>query len=160
MRAVWITIVQEVVVNNWELVGIYQLKTGIRRFYAWLCGRIRTRYLRKKALCSKDENFRLQAALQLNDEVILRQMALREGNASIRQQAAAVIRHQPFLVAIGLDTWDIDLGKQVVARIDHDLLLLRVARSARQDAIRLAAAEKLMDHKLMKRIALATADIA
>jgi hypothetical protein len=43
MRAVWITIVQEVVVNNWELVGIYQLKTGIRRFYAWLCGRIRTR---------------------------------------------------------------------------------------------------------------------
>gem|GEM_PF-1903406 len=142
---------------NWS--GSHRF-AGIKRCFDLLSQCIRTCVLRKKALRSKDERFRLAAASQLKDEAVLRQMALEAGQASVRKEAAALIEGPSFLTAIALNTWDIELGREVVSRIHNDLLLRRVAGSARQDAIRLAAAKKLPHPRLMKKIAFSSADVS
>jgi hypothetical protein len=147
-------------VGNRKWAGIEFFRTGLTHYSHQLSGHIRMRVLRRSALRSKDERFRLAAAQQLKNQAMLRQIAMEAGKASIRKEAAALVEKQAFLSAIALNAWDIELGQEVVARIDNDLLLRRVAGSARQDAVRLAAARKLGRPELMKKIAFATADIS
>jgi hypothetical protein len=84
---------------------------------------------------------------------ILRQLALQAESKEVRDAAADSIDHPAFLTAIALNTCDLEQGCAVVTRITHNLLLRRIARSARQDDIRLLAAEKLGDPKMLKHIA-------
>lgn len=135
------------------------LRRSTARLWRALVGPARRWLLRRRALGSRDERRRFYAARQLNDQTILKQMALEANDAVIRSQAAALVDYQAFLVAIALGTLDNEQGRAVVDRIHHALSLHRVGRSARQDVVRLAAARKLKDDKILKRIARSTADI-
>lgn len=135
------------------------LRRSTARIWRALVGPARKWLLRRRALGSRDERRRFHAARQLNDQTILKQMALEANDAMIRSQAAALVNYQAFLVAIALGTMDNELGRALVDRIHNALSLRRLGRSARQDVVRLAAARKLRDDKILKQIARTTTDI-
>jgi hypothetical protein len=64
------------------------------------------------------------------------------------------------LTAVAINEWDIRRGCSIVNQIRHPFLLRRIARSARQDAIRLEAALRLNDEDLIVAITRHTKDIA
>jgi hypothetical protein len=154
-----IFVLAEVVVSLWDCFKNRWGNNGVHKWIGIVYGNASARWLRRRALCDKDERLRLEAAQQLGDQAILKQMALEATSETVRAAAAALVDHQPFLAAIALSAWDIEQGLAVVARIQNELLLRRVARSARQDAIRLAAAKKADDPKMLKQIARSTADL-
>jgi len=125
------------------------------RFNAW-----RVKRLRRMAWYAKNEQLRIRAAQKLKDVHVLKQLALEANQESIRHQAAMLIESETFLTAIALNAWDIEQGRKVVERIDNALLLRRVSTCARQDAVRMAAALKLQNTKVLKQIALTTADLS
>jgi hypothetical protein len=147
-------------VSLWDYFKNIWCDNSIRKWIGSVAGNASRRRLRRRALSGKDERLRLEAARQLGDPVILKQMALEATSEAVRAAAAAFVDHQAFLASIALGAWDIEQGRAVVARIQNELLLRRVARSARQDAIRLAAAKKVGDRKMLKQIARSTADWA
>jgi len=109
---------------------------------------------------AQDGRTPLTEALRSNDQVTLKQMALTSPRELIRIRAAMAIEHPSFLTAVALDTWDIELGRRLVGRIDTPFLLRRVAASARQDAVRAAAAGKAGHAGILKEIAGTTADLS
>lgn len=144
----------------WDCIKNSWCNNSVHKWIGIVAGNARVRRLRRRALCGKDERLRLEAARQLGDQAILKQMALEATSETVRAAAAALVYHQAFMAAIALGAWDIEQGREVVARIQNELLLRRVARSARQDAIRLAAAKKADDPKMLKQIARSTADLS
>lgn len=113
---------------------------------------------RLKAWCTRDEHRRLQAARKIKNWAVLKQLALEANQQSIRHQASMLIESETFLTAVALNAWDIEQGQRVVGRVDNELLLRRISTSARQDAVRLTAAEKLRNERVIKQIALTTSD--
>ena len=113
----------------------------------------RPKTLRKIADQSEDERLRFEAACRLNDTECIREIALSASQESVRLEASILIDEQSNLASIALNAWDIHLGRKGVDHIWNELLLQRVARSAKQDAIRLAAALKLGDEALLRRVA-------
>lgn len=111
------------------------------------------------ATCSQDERLCLEAAHRLNDPTLLARLARNATSLDIRFEAALLIRDESTLVAIALEAWHITKGEMAVIHIDTALLLRRLARSANQDAIRLAAALKLNDISLLHQVVQSTNDI-
>ncbi len=115
--------------------------------------------LRKIAAQSTDERIRLEAARRLGDFSLIATLARTAAQETVRLKAALLNRDQAALSAIALSDWDIERGQAAVNSIDNELLLRRIARSALQDAIRLAAAMKLENPELIREIAETTNDI-
>ncbi len=149
---------REVCVKIWSWLKRNWIAHGIGSRFGRVASYARTRYLRHRALSSRDERRRLEAAHRLGQLPILRQIALQAESKAVRAAATDSIDHPAFLTAIALNTCDLEQGRAVVTRIPQTLLLRRIARSARQDAIRLLAAEKLGDAKMLKHIARHTED--
>lgn len=134
------------------------IKTGWRRCRhraeeAAVNGTTSTRKLRRLATRSDDEWIRLKAARRLNDPTLLQSLARTASQDAVRLEAAIDAQDQTSLTAIALKAWDIYLGQKAVRHIRNRLLLRRLAGSAQQDAIRLAAAFKLGDSDLLRRVA-------
>lgn len=115
--------------------------------------------LDKIARQSTDERIRLEAARRLADISLIAKLARTAAQDTVRLEAALLIRDQATLAAIALKDWDIERGQTTVDTIDNGLLLHRIARSAQQDAIRLAAAMKLERPELIREVAETTNDI-
>ncbi len=115
--------------------------------------------LRKIAAHSDDEQLRLEAARRLNDGPLMMKIAQSASQEAVRLQAAILVQDQSCLAAIALNEWDIPRGQQAVGHIHNDLLLRRVACSAQQDAIRLAAALKIDDPDLFRKVAASSRNI-
>lgn len=113
----------------------------------------RRKTLRKIADESEDEHLRFEAARRLNDTDRISHLAHSASQESVRLDASILVNEQSNLVSIALNAWDIYLGRKAVKHIENELLLHRVARSAKQDAIRLAAALKLGDAATLRRVA-------
>lgn len=96
----------------------------------------------------------------MRDWGVLKKIALEANQQHIRHRASMLIESEAFLTAVALNAWDIEQGQNVVRRVENTLLLRRISASARQDAVRLAAAEKLRNDKVLKQIALTTADFS
>jgi hypothetical protein len=115
--------------------------------------------LRKIAVHSKDERVRFEAARRLADISLISRLARTAAQDTVRLEAALLIRDQAILAAIALNDWDIERGQKAVRYIDNAMLLQRIARSAQQDGIRLAAAMKLQRTELIREVAETTNDI-
>ncbi len=115
--------------------------------------------LREIAIQSTDEQIRLEAARRLADISLIAILARTAAQDTVRLEASLLIRDQAALTAIALSDWDIERGQTAVDTIDNGLLLHRIARSAQQDAIRLAAAMKLEKYELIGEVAETTNDI-
>jgi hypothetical protein len=109
--------------------------------------------LRRIASDSGDEQLRLTAACRLNDAPLIKNIARSATGGNIRLEAAIAAGDQSCLAAIALNDWVISRGLKAVEEITNALLLRRVTRSAKQDAIRLAAAIKLANPELLKDVA-------
>lgn len=135
--------------------------SAYRRIFGSLTADFKSRLrwpMRWKAWWPTDESHRLRAAVKKKNWLLLKKLALEANQQSIRHQAAMLIERDIFLSAVALNAWDIEQGQLVVRRVENNLLLRRIASAARQDAVRLAAAEKLGNDKVLKQIALTTAD--
>jgi hypothetical protein len=108
---------------------------------------------------STDERIRLEAARRLADISLISSLARTAVQDAVRLEAALLIRDQTVLAGIALNDWDIKRGQTAVDTIDNSLLLHRIARSARQEAIRLAAAMKLEKPELISEVAETANDI-
>jgi integrase len=107
----------------------------------------------------KTDRIRLAAARGLNSRALLIQLAHDAADDGIRLEAALDTGAQPALTAIALKAWHIDMGTSAVTRITNNWSLMRIAQSARQDAVRLQAALKLRSPRLLKHLANTTNDI-
>lgn len=96
----------------------------------------------------------------MGEASLLKCIALDGISVDVRGAAADSIDHPAFLTSIALNTSDIELGRNVIARIPFDLLLRRISRSAREDAVRLFTAKSLNDNKLLKDICRGAADVS
>lgn len=115
--------------------------------------------LRKIALHSKDERVRFEAARRLADISLISSLARTAAQDTVRLEAALLIRDQAILAASALNDWDIERGQKAVHHIDNAMLLQRIARSAQQDGIRLAAAMKLQRTELIREVAETSNDV-
>lgn len=115
--------------------------------------------LRKWAIRSGNEQIQLAAAQQLQDREWLTRLAHKARLNSVRIEAARLIDDQPSLAAIALKEWGIERGCTAVRHISNELLLQRIARTARQDAVRLAAALRLKNRGLLRQLAHSVADV-
>lgn len=113
----------------------------------------RQKTLRKIADQSDDERLRFEAARRLNDTERIMELAHSASQESVRLDASILVQEESILVSIAINAWNISVGRKAVGHIVSDLLLHRVARSAKQDAIRLAAALKLGDADVLRRVA-------
>ena len=109
--------------------------------------------LRKIVDQSKDERLRFKAACRLNDTALIKLMARSASQEAIRLEASIQVDGQSNLASIALNAWDIHLGQKAVKNIHNEYLLQRIARSAKQDAIRLAAALRLKNTDLLRQVA-------
>ncbi len=109
--------------------------------------------LRKIARRSTDERLRLEAGKRLADLDVLRDLARWASDDTLRLEAALFARDESCLTAFALGSWSIAQGQIAVAHIRNPLLLRRVARSAKQDTVRLGAALKLDDPNLLRQVA-------
>lgn len=107
----------------------------------------------------KTGHIRLTAARGLKSPALLFQLAHEAAEEGIRLKAALDSGAQSALTAIALKAWDIDMGTSAVTRITNNWSLMRIARSARQDPIRMQAAMKLGSPRLLKQLADTTSDI-
>jgi dsRNA-specific ribonuclease len=102
---------------------------------------------------SDDERLQLDAAQRIGDNDLVGTIARCAKEPAVRLEAALAVGEQSCLAAIALNDWAIERGLKAVEGIANHMVLRRIARSAKQDAIRLAAAIKLDHPKLLKEVA-------
>jgi hypothetical protein len=107
----------------------------------------------------KTEEIRLHAARRIQNTNALKQLAREAKQESIRVEAALLAGDQASLAAQALNAWDIEQGEKIVRYISNTLLLMRIARSARQDSVRLAAALRLTDESFLRNLSKTTLDV-
>ena len=92
----------------------------------------RQKTLRKIADQSDDERLRFEAARRLNDTECIMELAHSASQESVRLDASILVQEESILVSIAINAWNISVGRKAVDHIVSDLLLHRVARSAKQ----------------------------
>jgi hypothetical protein len=127
--------------------------SGWRPHLPWVTSGRRRRYI------FTHEETRLEKARQLGDREMLLDLARSAVQPAIRLQAARLCGDFSALTAIALKEWDIHRGVDATQAVHNSLLLRRIARSARQDAIRTEAAIRLNDDRVLRETARSIQDI-
>jgi hypothetical protein len=106
-----------------------------------------------------DQTSLLSSIRQAGDRRQLWKLARSAAHPAVRLEAALRGVDPAALTAIALNEWDIPRGLRALNAIDNPLLLRRIARSARQDAIRAEAALKLGHREVLHETAQTVSDV-